>query len=106
MLEAADICPRCGVIHSETPSAGHLRMEPQYPIGSLGNYPVYTPLIPELVDLPRVPAGQRIHEFEALPAAPPRSVADTASVPRGDPGRGARRLVVSWLPPPDLGEIL
>ncbi len=103
MLEAADVCPRCGEIHLDAPSVRHGRGTQHYPLGSVGNYPVYTPDIPPIVDVPRVSAGQRIRDFEALAASPSHS--STAQVVPQDPGRAGRQLMISWLPPPDLGEV-
>jgi hypothetical protein len=105
MLEAADICPKCGEVHFDARPASHARVPESYPLGSVSGFPAYAPATPLVLDVPRVPAGERIREFEAIPSAFRHSAAATSAAVAQEPGRGSRRMLISWLPPPDLGEV-
>ncbi len=105
MLEAADVCPHCGESHLTSPSASHSGAVLHYPLGTIESYPSYAPPNPVVAELPRVPASQRILEFESLIPSTPRTATGASPSMTQDPGSGARRLMISWLPPPDLGEV-
>jgi hypothetical protein len=106
MLEIARICPRCGKHLSDSPSAAtwHVTQE--------GCRPTVYAALPEEEpaedheDIPLVPAGRRIRDFEA-PVLRSRSTPGFAAVEAIPPARGSQRsLAIPWLPPPDLGEVL
>ncbi len=105
MLEAADVCPKCGEVHLGARQGADAPETRAYPLGPVAAYPAYTPEIPPIVEVPRVSAGDRIREFEAIPQTRRHSAPVTSAAVSLEPGRGSRRMLISWLPPPDLGEV-
>jgi hypothetical protein len=108
MLEVAHVCPRCGKRLADTPSASAAHF--------LGNgcRPTVYAALPEPEtpreeddDVPLLPASRKIHDFEDPASYAPR--ADRLGEPAGGslPGPArSRALVMPWLRPPDLGEVL
>jgi hypothetical protein len=107
MLEVADVCTRCGILHPEPRSSTvHISGPIECPSVVLGSFPVLPSLRVELDELPPSPASRRIRDFEQ----PARATSNAASVSISSSRRGAdertRHLSIPWLPMPDLGEVL
>jgi len=106
MLEVAHVCPRCGKRLSDSPSASANHL------AGRGCHPVVFAALPEPVnppsaaeDVPPVPAGRKIRDFES-PMASPRNGAGVDPTLSGYPRAGPlRALAIPWLHPPDLAEV-
>ncbi len=105
MLEVAHVCPRCGQRLPDTPAAS------THHLAGRGCRPTVFAALPEPErrrtdedELPPVPVGRRIHDFE-VPTAYPEPIVGADAVLDGQP-RLARALAIPWLRPPDLGEVL
>ncbi len=107
MLEVAHVCPRCGRRLSDNPAASN------YHLSGRGCRPAVFAALPEpeLVptvedEVPPVPAGRRIRDFEAPDPHPRRASAGEPPVASPAPSPAVRSLSIPWLRPPDLGEVL
>lgn len=104
MLEVAHVCPRCGQRLPDSPSASswHLSGRGCRPT-VFAALPEPEPRTVEEDEIPPVPAGRKIHDFE-VPSASPLLPGEVGRV-TGAHGI-ARSLSIPWLRPPDLGEVL
>ncbi len=107
MLGVADVCPSCGQTHPEQQFSISHGGPRECPKVIMGSFPVYTEHEPEPISSPllatRGPAARRIREFETPIQATPGSI---PAVPPESPELQPKPLGVSWLRPPDLGEVL
>jgi len=108
MLEVARVCPRCGQRLPDSPTAS------TYHLTGRGCRPTVFAALPEMEpsvegeeDVPPVPAGRRIHDFEVHSAfAGDGELAQAAAEPAPNPASLSRAIAAPWLRPPDLGEVL
>jgi hypothetical protein len=110
MLEVSDVCPSCGMVHSERSFGIHHGGPRECPSVVMGRFPVLsspqTEAVPEEIPVPAplaVPAPVSVvREHRARET--PVSLGSLPILPK-DAGR-LRSTGVLWLPPPDLGEVL
>jgi hypothetical protein len=105
MLEVADVCLSCGEVHSDKQFGFRHGGARECPKVIMGRFPVISrPELPDLNDVPvRVSASRSIRDYETPPAV---SLGSLPSPRRGGPDPRSRGMGVSWLPPPDLGEVI
>lgn len=106
MLEAADVCPSCGRIHSEQQFALRHAGGRDCPEVVVGNFPVIT--MPEPLDVLLVAPNPKpnAQSRRAAPAFPPVHLG-ALPAPKDEPVElRARSTGVPWLRPPNPEEVL
>lgn len=100
MLEAADVCPSCGKVHSDRQYAFLHRGSGQCPVLIESSYSVVSRPPPE-IETRLVPELGARTEGDM-----PVSMGSLPRPPRGNDGeRRVRTLSLPFLPPPDLGGV-
>jgi hypothetical protein len=105
MLEVTKVCLSCGEVHPDTPFGFLHGAARECPKVIMGRFPVISQ--PDLSEFPEIPvqvsASRRIRDYETPPAV---SLGSLPTPPRGGADARSRGMGVSWLPPPDLGEVI
>jgi hypothetical protein len=105
MLEAADVCPVCGRIHSESPFIVRLLRTQECPtVAERKGARRARRGLPAIEPPLRIPAAVKTREVE-VPTSSRLQESTSLFVRRSDGNGPSRTLSVPWLSPPELDEV-
>jgi len=104
MLEAADVCPSCGRIHSDRQFGLRHQDGRDCPEVVVGSFPVIS--MPEPLEIMMVAANPKASASRRIPPGVPPVHLGALPAPRGPAELRARSTGVPWLRPPNGEEVL